>query len=424
MVRCQAEELVKGIEEKLPGSKKYTLPITRRQDLALLERIELFEGDYIKSLPGDNNKSKQQRIRVIKDYLNSVKSELMNVANDRIDLFSNRDVLNWIVQHSDGQLNEKMIDQVLSHSVEQFGETTQQRFSNIDAEKLSTIDGKSLMEQEEGELSGTIDAEDFAILLELYFYKKGQAHFKGRVKEYNHIVIDEAQDLAPLERNVLGRALSRDAAITIAGDAAQQIDPSTSFASWEQVLDELGVQRVHANHLTTTYRSSAQIADFAHKILGPIAPKRAPQAIKEGAEVSFSTFRNEGQLSLMLNEALTDLMINEPHASIAIISKDPATSKKLYDVLKDVPKTRLVVDGDFEFRPGVEITEAGQVKGLEFDYVIVPDASFGTYRDTPEDRRLLHVAATRAIHQLWMISLVEPAVIVKDAMDQKEETKD
>ncbi len=414
LVQQQVNELAKLCETKLPGFRPFSSLLRNRDDLSLLERIQLAEQEYLQNLKGAENKSKQQRRNVVHKFFDEVRREAMDVCQDRLDLFSNRDMLQWIVSHSQGQLAPVVIDQVLSHSVEQFGDSIQQRLQNVDSQKLATIDGTSLFEQERGEVSGTIDSEDFAILLELYFFKKGHASYRGSIKEYTHIVIDEAQDLAPLERNVLGRALAPDAAITIAGDSAQQIDPSTSFQSWEHVLDQLGVARVHANHLTTTYRSTEPIAAFAHKILGPFAPQRPPLAIKDGAPVSFSVFRNEGQLALMLNEALTDLITTEPHASIAIIAKEFETSQRLYEVLKDIPKTRLVYGGDFEFRPGIEITEASQVKGLEFDYVIIPDASFAIYHASPEDRRLMHVAATRAIHQLWVIALIEPSVIIKD----------
>lgn len=415
LVSQQAQQLAKTIEEKMPGSQKAVQLLTKREDLAFLERVELVEKTYMRDLPGDDSRSKQQRISVIKDYFKGIRKQIMDVANDRMDLFSNREMLEWIAKHSNGQLSQSMVDQVLSHSVEQFASSSKNRYNNIDATKLETLDGKSLADEDANELAGTIDSEDFSILLELYFYKAGKASTGRRLKQYTHMVIDEAQDLAALERNVLGRCLHVDAAVTIAGDSAQQIDPSTSFDSWETVLDELGVTRVSANHLTTTYRSSTQIADFAHHVLGPIAPRSAPKSIKEGAPVSFSCFKNDGQMSLMLNEALTDLMVNEPHASVAIIAKEEDTARKIYDVLRDIPKVRLVQDGDFEFRPGIEITDASQVKGLEFDYVIVPDASYNVYKDKPEDRRLLHVAATRAIHQLWVISLVKDSVIIEEA---------
>ena len=99
-------------------------------------------------------------------------------------------------------------------------------------------------------------------------------------------------------------------------------------------------------------------------------------------------------------------------ASVAIICKKISTANSIYNAIKDLPKVRLVLDGEFDFSPGVDVTLAGQVKGLEFDYVIVPDASSHIYNDTDEDRRLLHVASTRAIHQLWVVSVVKPSPIL------------
>jgi DNA helicase-2/ATP-dependent DNA helicase PcrA len=51
------------------------------------------------------------------------------------------------------------------------------------------------------------------------------------------------------------------------------------------------------------------------------------------------------------------------------------------------------------------VTCVADVKGLEFDYVVVPDASAARYPDTPESRRALYVAVTRAIHQVWLTSV-------------------
>jgi DNA helicase-2/ATP-dependent DNA helicase PcrA len=50
------------------------------------------------------------------------------------------------------------------------------------------------------------------------------------------------------------------------------------------------------------------------------------------------------------------------------------------------------------------VTDVDNAKGLEFDYVVVPDATASAYPMTPEARRRLHVAVTRASHQLWIVA--------------------
>ena len=117
-------------------------------------------------------------------------------------------------------------------------------------------------------------------------------------------------------------------------------------------------------------------------------------------------------MTLFVSETLTDLITNEPGCSVAIIAKTQESAERIYQALEHLPKIRLITDGDFEFKPGIDVVEATQVKGLEFDYVIVPDASAGVYRDLPEHRRLLHVALTRAIHQLWVISISKASPIL------------
>ena len=80
-----------------------------------------------------------------------------------------------------------------------------------------------------------------------------------------------------------------------------------------------------------------------------------------------------------------------------------------------MPRLHRVVRQDFRFAPGIEITEVDQVKGLEFDYVILLDASAQHYPDDARSRRLLHVGATRAVHQLWVMSSGPAAKIIREA---------
>ena len=58
------------------------------------------------------------------------------------------------------------------------------------------------------------------------------------------------------------------------------------------------------------------------------------------------------------------------------------------------------------------MTEVEQAKGLEFDYVVLVDVTPEHYPDTPAARRLLHVGATRAVHQLWLTCVGTPSPVV------------
>ena len=69
----------------------------------------------------------------------------------------------------------------------------------------------------------------------------------------------------------------------------------------------------------------------------------------------------------------------------------------------------MVIKQDFPFTSGIDITEVRQVKGLEYDYIIALDVDIEHYPDKEESRHLLHVVATRAAHQLWLMNLGEVA---------------
>ena len=105
-------------------------------------------------------------------------------------------------------------------------------------------------------------------------------------------------------------------------------------------------------------------------------------------------------------------METEPHASVAVILRTEKAAREMFKDLSKIPEARLITDGQFPFSAGIDVTHVGDVKGLEFDYVIIPDADAHVYQDDAKSRRALHVACTRAVHQLFVISTSTPSPIV------------
>jgi DNA helicase IV len=123
-------------------------------------------------------------------------------------------------------------------------------------------------------------------------------------------------------------------------------------------------------------------------------------------------FPTDAHAHLFLAGAVRDLLEREPQASVAVVARGPDVARGIHRLLADLPEARLVLDGDFSFRPGVDVTDVESVKGLEFDYVIVPDASAAVYPATDEARRRLHVAVTRTSHQLWIATVGTPSPLL------------
>jgi DNA helicase IV len=220
------------------------------------------------------------------------------------------------------------------------------------------------------------------------------------------MVLDEAQDLAPIELSVLGQTLRRGGSLTVCGDRSQQIDPSACFAGWERALVELGLEGIAPVQLRTSYRCTEAVTRFAHALLGPLAPVELPETLRRGAPVLRSLFATEAHAAYAMARALADLVAREPATAAAVIARTQEAAARLHAALaRSLPEARLVRRGEFSFTAGVDVTDVSQVKGLEFDVVVVPDANPAAYPDEPDARRKLHVACTRAIHQLWVVAV-------------------
>lgn len=269
------------------------------------------------------------------------------------------------------------------------------------------------------EVSPELDEEDDALLLRAWQLRVGPLRAKGRSPLiYRHIAIDEVQDFSPLEVRVLLECLDKKQSITLAGDTQQHVMQDAGFTSWADFFASLGVDGVAVNTLRVSYRSSAEIVNFAMGILGDLREDDMPLTTRHGPAPELFRFTDHGGAVAFLADALTALLRDEPLASVAVLTPNAEISRIYHQGLDrgEVPRLRRVTQQDFSFAPGVEITEVSQVKGLEFDYVVVVEASAQTYPDSPGARRLLHVAATRAVHQLWLTSVAEPSPIVTEAM--------
>jgi DNA helicase-2/ATP-dependent DNA helicase PcrA len=87
-----------------------------------------------------------------------------------------------------------------------------------------------------------------------------------------------------------------------------------------------------------------------------------------------------------------------------VVCRHAEVAERLHARLTAAIPARLVVDGSFCFRPGVDVTCTHEIKGLEFDVVVIPDADARTYPDEPAARRALYVAMTRAVDRLWLMT--------------------
>ncbi|MDH5753089.1 MAG: ATP-binding domain-containing protein [Deltaproteobacteria bacterium] len=264
-----------------------------------------------------------------------------------------------------------------------------------------------------------LDREDDTLLLLLFSHTVGRLRSrKRRPLVFQHLTVDEAQDLGPLELRVLIGLAAEPRSVTLAGDTDQRMILHNSFTNWENVLEQLELESMNIKPLMVGYRSTREIMDFSRGVLGPLATERPWKAVRQGAPVELLRFTDPGQAVSVLADALRQLVRREPNASVALITRHPAQADLYHQGLlkSEVPSLRRVAEQDFTFKPGIEVTDILQVKGLEFDYVVMLDVDRQTYPDDSSSRYLLHIGATRAAHQLWLVTCMAPSVLLPEGL--------
>ena len=311
----------------------------------------------------------------------------------------------WCVRRCDAALQE----------AERHEQQLRDRLDQVEGgeiEEVVGIDGKSEREVV------SLDREDDTLLLKLYQRLRGPLRQRKERLCYEHILVDEAQDLSPVELSVVLGTASERQSVTFAGDVAQRIYMDNGFSTWEKVFDQLGLSHIEIEPLCISYRSTVEIMEFAQHVLGTVEQGQPGRAVRSGAPVELFRFTHAGDAVGFLGEALREVVRREPLSSIAIIARHPEQADMYYDglVSSEVPNVRRVADQDFVFKPGVDVTDIRQVKGLEFDYVVLLEASTAVYPNDDESRHLLHIGATRAAHQLWVMSVGDPSRLLPEQL--------
>lgn len=291
-------------------------------------------------------------------------------------------------------------------------------YSGIDPERRTAVDGRAL---DEGALEGRLDTDDLAILLRIcqlqYGLTKGPS---GQQVRYEHVVVDEAQDLAPVHLEVLVEAARPGAPITLAGDTAQRVRFDSGFDDWEKLLACLEVEATLLPPLSISYRSTRQVMELARHVLGPLAGDMSTRDARDGAPVELLRFHETGEAVAFLADALRSLRARERRATVALVARTPEIADAYYDGLRraEVSGLRRIRAEEFDFTPGIDVTDVFQVKGLEYDYVVLLEVTAECYPDDTESRHLLHVGATRAAHQLWLVASGTPSPLLPPSLSE------
>ncbi|HUB22484.1 MAG TPA: ATP-binding domain-containing protein [Streptosporangiaceae bacterium] len=215
-----------------------------------------------------------------------------------------------------------------------------------------------------------------------------------RTPSLAHVVVDEAQDLSPMECRALGRRCSTGAA-TVLGDLAQGTTPWAA-SSWTSLLANLGKPDTDVRELSVGYRVPRQILDYASALLPVIAPELRP-ASSLRADPGALDVVQVPPAALAREVAAACAQACARPGSVAVIAADPQV-KSLASAL-DAAGLEHGAPGSDARLTLVPVTLA---KGLEYDHVIVVEPA-RIARAEARGLQRLYVALTRAVSRLTVL---------------------
>ncbi|MFJ8793329.1 HelD family protein [Streptomyces sp. NPDC102462] len=216
-----------------------------------------------------------------------------------------------------------------------------------------------------------------------------------RTHSLGHVVLDEAQDLSPMQYRAVGRRCTTGSA-TVLGDLAQGTTPWAT-RSWDEALAHLGKADGVIEELTAGFRVPTDVIAYASRLLPHIAPGLTPVASVRENPGFFDLRAVDGTGDVVA--ACAELLRNE--GSTGLIAAD-ARVPVLADALTAAGITYLAPGEETTREARVTLVPASLAKGLEYDYVVLdePRAVVDAEPDERTGLRRLYVALTRAVSGL------------------------
>lgn len=219
-----------------------------------------------------------------------------------------------------------------------------------------------------------------------------------RTHSLGHVVLDEAQDLSPMQYRAVGRRCTTGSA-TVLGDLAQGTTPWAT-RSWDEALTHLGKGDAVVEELTAGFRVPTDVITYASRLLPHIAPGLTPVAsVRENPGFFEVRPATADTADTEVVAACEELLRNE--GSVGLIAAD-ARVPALAEALTAAGLTHLAPGEETTLTTRLTLVPASLAKGLEYDYVVL-DEPRAVVDGEPDERtglRRLYVSLTRAVSGL------------------------
>lgn len=251
------------------------------------------------------------------------------------------------------------------------------------------------------------DATPYLLLKELILGFQTNSSIK-------HVVVDEAQDYSPFQFEFLKR-LFPSARMTVLGDFNQAIFTHASeMNDFRALLNLYGQDKTEVINLTRSYRSTKPIIEFTRRLI-PNGEQIIPFE-RDGKMPVLTQVVDHTELHRCITSKVRALR-RLGYYSIAIICKSAEESKRAYEALSNIEGLKLLKNNSKEYEQGVVVVPSYLSKGIEFDAVIIYDASEQVYGDESL-RRVFYTACTRAMHYLQLYSVGKPTPLLRNVLQE------
>ncbi|MGD6744132.1 HelD family protein [Streptomyces sp. BH106] len=216
-----------------------------------------------------------------------------------------------------------------------------------------------------------------------------------RTHSLGHVVLDEAQDLSPMQYRAVGRRATTGS-VTVLGDLAQGTTPWAT-RSWDEALSHLGKSDAVVEELTAGFRVPTDVITYASLLLPDIAPGLTPVASVRENPGAFEVRPVDGVGDVVA--ACVEALRNE--GSVGLIAAD-ARCEELARALAEAGLGYLAPGEETTASARLTLVPASLAKGLEYDYVVLdePAAVVAAEPDERTGLRRLYVSLTRAVSGL------------------------
>ncbi|MYT25082.1 AAA family ATPase [Streptomyces sp. SID7760] len=223
-----------------------------------------------------------------------------------------------------------------------------------------------------------------------------------RTHSLGHVVLDEAQDLSPMQYRAVGRRCTTGSA-TVLGDLAQGTTPWAT-RSWDEALSHLGKAEAVLEELTAGFRVPREVIAYASRLLPSISPGLAPvSSVRETpGSLVVAPAVEPSELTAAVVGACRDSLRHE--GSIGLIAAD-ARIPELARALEEAGMAYLSPGEETTAFSRLTLVPASLAKGLEYDYVVL-DEPAAIVSGEPDERtglRRLYVCLTRAVSGLTLL---------------------